>query len=72
MTEAGETWASQVVGLHAIDVEQVLRAFVFEVKNRACGEFSTEYREESIGWAFIRLSRDLLGLSSELLGDPEK
>ena len=35
MTEAGEIWASQVVELHAHDVERVLRAFCREVERRA-------------------------------------
>ena len=59
MTEAGEKWASQVAELHAVDVEQVLRAFCATLEERDKEHPSSE------NWdfedAFYELKQELLG-----------
>lgn len=66
LTEAGEKWASQVVEIHAYDVERVLRAFCDEVERRAkrlggsLSPFSSDH-EQAIGEVFDEIKRELLG-----------
>ena len=60
LTEACEKWASQVVELHAVDVEKIIRAFIDEVEKRV-----DDRRNEKVVQATFRAFYELKG---ELLG----